>query len=362
MKHLVCFHLLNDYSGSPKILKIVLQGLLDRGYRIDLISSRTGGILDELTGYPDLKRTSYRYHFSSNPVWTMFNYSCVQLYTFVLSFRYFFRKDVVFFINTLLPIGPALAGWLMGKRVVYHYHENAFVKGILYRTLCKCMECIASEIVCVSQYQRSFLKRTTGVHVVHDTLPKEFVSGIVPNMENAFACKTVLMLSSLKRYKGVLEFIDLARRLPQYRFNLVINDTQACIDLFMAENSVVPTGNLHIYPRHNDVIPFYQKASLLLSLSNKKLFIETFGLTALEAMTAGLPIIVPTEGGIAELVQDGVNGYKIDVDKPDEIERQINRILSEPALYKTLSENAILKSRQYDADKMVCHIKELLDK
>ena len=40
----------------------------------------------------------------------------------------------------------------------------------------------------------------------------------------------------------------------------------------------------------------------------------------------GLPVIVPTEGGIAEMVEDGVNGYKIDVQNLEEIENKINKI------------------------------------
>lgn len=30
MTRIICFHLFNDYSGSPKVLKIVLEGLLKR--------------------------------------------------------------------------------------------------------------------------------------------------------------------------------------------------------------------------------------------------------------------------------------------------------------------------------------------
>ena len=71
--------------------------------------------------------------------------------------------------------------------------------------------------------------------------------------------------------------------------------------------------NLQIISRQNDVTPFYNEASIVLNLSDKQRFVETFGLTALEAMSAGLPVIVPTEGGIAEMVEDGANGYKIDV-------------------------------------------------
>ena len=158
MKRIVCFHLFNDYSGSPKVLRMVLEGVLNKGYRVDLVSSK-GGVLDELLHYPNLRKHSYPYRFSSNGAVTMLRYGLVQLFTFFLSFRWMFCKDVVFYINTLLPVGPALAGRLMGKRVVYHYHENAFVKGAFYKMLAAMMERLAHRIVCVSEYQASFLKR-----------------------------------------------------------------------------------------------------------------------------------------------------------------------------------------------------------
>lgn len=39
---IVCFHLFNDYSGSPKILNVVLRGLLRKGFLVDLVTSRGG--------------------------------------------------------------------------------------------------------------------------------------------------------------------------------------------------------------------------------------------------------------------------------------------------------------------------------
>lgn len=237
MKHIVCFHLFNDYSGSPKVLKMVLEGLLKKGYPVDLVSSK-GGVLDELLSYKNLRKHSYPYKFSNNPLLAMLRYSLVQLYTFFLAFRWLFRKDVVFYINTLLPVGPALAGRLMCKRVVYHYHENAFVKGAFYKTLAALMQKLAHEIICVSKYQASFLKRTNGVTVVPNALPKEFTDRLVFNPEAAFDRKTVLMLSSLKEYKGTREFITLSQRLPDYKFVLVINDTQKNIDKYLENNNL----------------------------------------------------------------------------------------------------------------------------
>ena len=89
--------------------------------------------MDELTGHANLKRVSYGYHFSANPLITMSRYLGVQLYTFLIAFRYLFQKQTVFYINTLLPVGPALAGRMMGKKVIYHYHENALSRGLFIR-------------------------------------------------------------------------------------------------------------------------------------------------------------------------------------------------------------------------------------
>lgn len=313
MKRIVCFHLFNDYSGSPKVLAMVLKGLLEKGCRVDLVTSRRGGALDTLEGMPDMKIHRYRYTFSNRAVLTMARYTWVQLLTFLWALRWLFAKDAVFYINTILPVGPALAGRLMGKRVVYHYHENAFAKGGFYKMLAAIMQRIAHEIICVSAYQASFLKRKKHVTVVPNALPSEFVAKLKPNAEAAFERKTVLMLSSLKEYKGTRQFIELAERMPQYKFVLVINDTQENIDKYLKANKITPpefvneyykVGNLRIYARQEDVTSFYNDASIVVNLTDPRQAIETFGLTPLEAMSDGLPVIVPTVGGIAELVID----------------------------------------------------------
>lgn len=352
MKHLIFFHLFNDYSGSPKILKMVIQNLLDRNFKIDLVTSK-GGILDELKASPNLKRYSYRYCFSPNSILTSIRYIRVQLYTFFFAFRYILDKDAVFYINTLLPAGPALAGKLMGKRIVYHYHENAFAKGKSYKILAGVMQKLADEIICVSAYQASFLKRKQHVTVVPNALPEEFIVQLHPCPEEAFKKKEILMLGSLKLYKGTVEFFELSRRLPQFHFTLVINDTQDHINRFITRHKLKERNNLSIYPRQDEVMPFYNQASIVLNLSNKNFFVETFGLTALESMCDGLPVIVPTVGGIAELVKDGVNGYKINVQNLDAIEKKIIEILTDYNLYLKLAQNALSMSRKYDERQMI---------
>ena len=52
MKKIVCFHLFNDYSGSPKVLKTIIEGLLNNGHCIDLVTSRGGGLGSTNTPLP----------------------------------------------------------------------------------------------------------------------------------------------------------------------------------------------------------------------------------------------------------------------------------------------------------------------
>lgn len=357
MKQIVCFHLFNDYSGSPKVLKPILEGLAEKGYRIELVTSH-GGVLDELKEKRNIRFVQYSYKFSANGIVTMLRYSWIQLLTFFLALKYIFRKDVVFYINTILPLGPALAGKITGKRVVYHYHENAMVKSSFYRTLAWFMQKLADCIICVSQYQRSFLKREKDTYVVPNALQKGFCEQIEYRGEKSFEYRRVLMLGSLKGYKGTDEFIAIARKLHDFDFELVLNETQENIDNYVKRNGIVLPGNLTVHPRQQNVAKFYNRASLVLNMTDKEKAIETFGLTALEAMTAGLPVIVPTVGGIAELVEDGINGYRIDVAELEKIEEKIENILKNKELYIYLSQNALKCSRMYSSENMIGSIEK----
>lgn len=157
MNKLVCFHLFNDFSGSPKVLRMVLGGLLERGawrgesgeWRVEIVTSKGEGALSDLDGRKGVRMHRYAYCFSENGVVTMLWYSWVQVYLFVMAFRYLFSRRTVFYINTILPVGAALAGRIMGKKVVYHYHENASAKGAFYGILARLMQVLATEIVCV---------------------------------------------------------------------------------------------------------------------------------------------------------------------------------------------------------------------
>ena len=119
-------------------------------------------------------------------------------------------------------------------------------------------------------------------------------------------------------------------------------------------------NNLTVYARQQDVTRFYNAASVVVNLTNPRQAIETFGLTPLEAMSCALPVIVPPVGGIAELVENGVNGYKIDVQQLDDIGHCIEILLTDADLYQVLAQNALVVSDRYRADKMVGEMERLI--
>jgi glycosyltransferase involved in cell wall biosynthesis len=55
---------------------------------------------------------------------------------------------------------------------------------------------------------------------------------------------------------------------------------------------------------------------------------EGFGLVYLEAMTAGLPVITPNEGGQADFLEDGKTGYLVPPGDVDELAQAMARAAS----------------------------------
>lgn len=60
----------------------------------------------------------------------------------------------------------------------------------------------------------------------------------------------------------------------------------------------------------SELVNEYNRSFALLSLSK----FDTFGLTALEAMSCGIPVIAVNAAGYREIVKDGVTGYLVDFD------------------------------------------------
>jgi len=74
---------------------------------------------------------------------------------------------------------------------------------------------------------------------------------------------------------------------------------------------------------------------------------EPFGIIALEAMAAGVPVVVSRVGGLAEIVEDDVDGLVMDPNSPHSIAKATIRLLSDRALASRLAARAKEKVKAY---------------
>jgi len=86
-----------------------------------------------------------------------------------------------------------------------------------------------------------------------------------------------------------------------------------------------------------DIYTLYNKIDILVLPSISP---EAFGLTLLEAMAFGKPVIASNTGGVHELIIDGVNGFLVNPNNDEELAQRINFLLDHPEVCQWMGQKA----------------------
>jgi glycosyltransferase involved in cell wall biosynthesis len=146
--------------------------------------------------------------------------------------------------------------------------------------------------------------------------------------------------------------------LPSITLELVLNSPREEMERWLAGRNVPP--NCTIYPTQSDTHPFYQRATIVVNLSHPDKWVETFGMTILEGMAYGLPVIVPVSGGVRELVDDGVNGFCCDYRDLEKLAGHIRFLATDPEKYRRFSEQALIKSELFSESAFATAIRSIV--
>jgi glycosyltransferase involved in cell wall biosynthesis len=85
---------------------------------------------------------------------------------------------------------------------------------------------------------------------------------------------------------------------------------------------------------------------------------EGFGLTLIEAMASGLPVVTLDGGGNRMLIEEGKNGFLVEVNSIETFSDKIIQCTSSPAKYSVYSKNAIEFAQKFDIN---MYIQKLID-
>jgi glycosyltransferase involved in cell wall biosynthesis len=87
---------------------------------------------------------------------------------------------------------------------------------------------------------------------------------------------------------------------------------------------------------------------------------ESFGYTALEAMTVGVPVIASCVGGLVEVVEDGVTGLTFESEDAVGLASGIQKLINDMSLRTKLVQNAYETARtKFSEERMVATFKSL---
>lgn len=344
MKKIIAVHLQNNRSGNTLVFRQSLETLSEKGLDVHLITNRTSEVPGFLTDIPGVKYHYINYLERGNRWRLFFSFLLAQ----VLIFRkvlWLYEPEAKVYINTLLPLGAALAGRLKKAPITYHIHEMAVPVPYLRSFLYESAKQLATHVVFGSRYLQSKMSFPKAEkHIIHSCLPQSFVQEAVLHANNG-SRKTVLMIAPLDDEGGLRELLELAVLMSATKFELVINAHKKDIEAYF-ESCQIP-DNLMVYGMQINLHPFYQRAAVVLNLSHVDHHKDTFDISILQAMSYGRPVIVPLTGGINELVAHGWNGYRISGQYIDKVRKHVEQLLQNKPLYADMSCAAQLVASQF---------------
>lgn len=174
------------------------------------------------------------------------------------------------------------------------------------------------------------------IHVVPNPLDPQLARHVPTFSSAGSAPPLVLYTGQVAYHKGVLSLLaavpHLAQAVPDVQVAIAgarhtsIDDhaLECALDQAGARARVRLLGHV---PRER--LPDWYCRAAVFALPS---YYETFGISAIEAMACGLPVVATTAGGLPEVVEDGVTGLLTPPGDARALAEAITRLLRDPAL------------------------------
>ncbi|HET8622239.1 MAG TPA: glycosyltransferase family 4 protein [Gemmatimonadales bacterium] len=259
-----------------------------------------------------------------------------------------------------------LAGRLTARPAIVHVHSNSYYDPKGYpayvRAIDNLLAPFTARAVAISETVREFCIDAMGfrpgqVELVHYATPR---LGAPPSearlreLRRRYGldgCRVIGVSSRLYPIKGHRVVLDafpaVLARLPDARV-LFVGDGPERPVLEAQARSLGVADRVCFAGFQDDMAAYLRLFSVAIVPS---LHPEGFGLVAVEALAAGVPVIASRVGGLPEIVTDGVAGFLVEPGNARDLAEAIVRVLGEPGGYAALSAAAVIESQRFSMDR-----------
>lgn len=194
------------------------------------------------------------------------------------------------------------------------------------------------------------------ISVIHNGMKLRRKTLEHPEIRNAFASpeeRILLFVGRLVWQKGVKYFIEAApsilREHPEAKL-VIVGEGNMCQDLRKLASNLGISQKVYLTGRVSDNIlnSLYGLADILVVPS----IYEPFGLSALEGMASGVPVVASEVGGLSDIITDGKDGILIPPGNSRRISTVVNDLLSNSSFAESLSRNGKARARYFGAQRM----------
>jgi glycosyltransferase involved in cell wall biosynthesis len=287
--------------------------------------------------------------------------------------------DVVHSNGTGAQIYAGFAAGLTGTPCIYHLHDTvewSWTRQGLIHFFAKMSLPISTifsgkrkrlRFVAVSNYVAERFQQSWGlrnnIHIIHNTV--RFTDS--PTKTGSKMDKPlVVWIGRLQRWKGTHIFLKAAaivnEKFPEAQFCVVGGTLFGIESEYQKElkdlaESLNLNGSLNFAGHQSCVQSFLNSADIVVHSSIQP---EPFGLVLLEAMNAGKPVVASNKGGPVEIVENGVTGYLIPPNDPQELANAIITLLRNGTLRTKMGQAAQERvKKHFNPSKMIQQLQSL---
>jgi glycosyltransferase involved in cell wall biosynthesis len=244
------------------------------------------------------------------------------------------RADVVHTHLVHADVYGGLAAALRGTRLVSTKHNDDPFRTGPFRFVERGLIRLADRVVAITESLRRFTVERVGapadkVETIHyglDGLPEpwgENTLDVVPP-----GTRIVLAVARLTPQKGIDIAVRALAALPDDVVLVVLGEGPERARLEQLALTLGVDRRLFLQGRVPDVTAWLERATVLVHPARW----EGFGLSVLEAMLAGLPVVASNVSSLPELVVDAETGYLVKPDDPAALARSVVQALEMPSL------------------------------